>query len=78
MKILMSPWSYGAEICELTGSYLLHQLSNIFDKESVGLYRDDGLGVLKSLSGPEMERYYKEKSYYKVVQRLWSQNNNSS
>ena len=23
----------GAEICELTGSYLLHQLSNIFDKE---------------------------------------------
>ena len=46
----------GAEICELTGSYLLHQLSNIFDKESVGLYRDDGLGVLKNLSGPEMER----------------------
>ena len=39
----------GAEICELTGSYLLHQLSNIFDKESFGLYRDDGLGILKSL-----------------------------
>ena len=54
----------GAEICELTGSYLVHQLSNIFDKESVGLYRDDGLGVLKSLSGPEMER--KKKAIVKL------------
>ena len=54
----------GAEICELTGSYLLHQLSNIFDKESVGLYRDDGLGVLKNLSGPEMER--KKKAIVKL------------
>ena len=54
----------GAEICELTGSYLLHQLSNIFDKESVGLYRDDGPGVLKSLSGPEMER--KKKAIVKL------------
>ena len=54
----------GAEICELTGSYLLHQLSNIFDKESVGLYRDDGLGVLKSLSGPEMGR--KKKAIVKL------------
>ena len=54
----------GAEICELIGSYLLYQLSNIFDKESVGLYRDDGLGVLKSLSGPEMER--KKKAIVKL------------
>ena len=53
-----------AEICELTGSYLFYQLSNIFDKESVGLYTDDGLGVLKSLSGPEMER--KEKAIVKL------------
>ena len=41
-----------AEVCELVGSHLLNKLSKIVDKESVGLYRDDGLGVLRSLSGP--------------------------
>ena len=54
----------GAEICELTGSYLLYQLTNIIDKNSVGLYRDDGLGVLKNLSGPETER--KKKAIVKL------------
>ena len=29
-------------------------------KTSVGLYRDDGLGVFKSHSGPETERKWKE------------------
>ena len=34
--------SYGAETCELVGSYLLSQLPETID---VGLYRDDGLGI---------------------------------
>ena len=42
----------GVEVSELVGSYLLSKLWNIIDEESVGLYRDDGLGVLQNLSGP--------------------------
>ena len=42
----------GAEICELVGIYNLHLLKSII-KENVGLYHDDGLGVLRNLSVPE-------------------------
>ena len=46
----------GAEVCELVGAFLLNNLSHVIDKTSVGLYRDDGLGVFKSHSSPETER----------------------
>ena len=49
----------GAEICELVGIYNLHQLKSVMRKENVGLYRDDGLGILRNLSGPEVERMRK-------------------
>ena len=35
-----------AEICEMVGLFLLHELSAIISKELVGLYRDDGLVIL--------------------------------
>ena len=50
----------GAEVCELTGTYLLHQLIDIIPKEDLGLYRDDGLGTVNNLSGPEKERIKKQ------------------
>ena len=37
----------GAEVCELVGLFILHKLSEKFGKENVGLYRDDGLMLLK-------------------------------
>ena len=41
----------GAEICELVGLYLLHQMTSgkepIFKVEDVGLYRDDCLAIIK-------------------------------
>ena len=43
----------GAEVCELVGLYLLSKLQKYFPKEDIGLYRDDGLAVVK-LSGPQM------------------------
>ena len=46
----------GAELCELVGSFLLHQLSNKYNKKSIGLYREDGLAVFKNKSGPQVER----------------------
>ena len=42
----------GAEVCELVGIFLLHQLSSILEKNEVGLYRDDGLAILRNASGP--------------------------
>ena len=49
----------GAEICELVGIYNLYELKNVIRKDNAGLYRDDGLGVLRNLSGPEIERMRK-------------------
>ena len=45
----------GAEICELVGLYILHLLSSKFNKDQVGLYRDDDLAAFK-LSGPQSDR----------------------
>ena len=50
----------GAEVCELTGTYLLHQLIDVIPKEDLGLYRDDGLGTIYNSSGPEIERIKKQ------------------
>ena len=38
----------GAEVCELVGLFMLVKLSNIFGKNLVSLYRDDGLAVLRN------------------------------
>ena len=43
----------GAEECELFGSYILQQLSQFFERHSVGLYGDDDPAILKGLLGPE-------------------------
>ena len=50
----------GAEICELMGIFILNKLSNVIDKNSIGLYRDDGLGVFDKLSVPQMEKNKKK------------------
>ena len=53
-----------AEVCKLTGIYILNKLSNIIDIDSIGSYRDDGLGIFESLSGPQIEQ--KKKSIIKM------------
>ena len=40
----------GAEICNLVGLFILNKLAAKFGNESVGLYRDDGLALLKGRS----------------------------
>lgn len=50
----------GAEVCELVGTYLLKQLAETFPEESVGLYRDDGLFLIKHPNGPHLERIRKK------------------
>ena len=46
----------GAEICESLEIFILNKLSNIIDKNSIGLYRADGLGMFDKLSGPQIEK----------------------
>ena len=50
----------GAEICELVGLFMLHNLANVVGAHNIGLYRDDGLAILKDASGPTAERTRKK------------------
>ena len=43
----------GVEVCELVGNYLLYELSKLYEKKDLGLYRENGLAVFKNKSGPE-------------------------
>ena len=47
----------------MVGTYLVSKLSDLIEKENIGLYRDDGLAVLRC-SGPETER--KKKKIIKI------------
>ena len=38
----------------------MKKLSNVLDKNSIGLYRDGALGVLDKLSGPQIEKNEKK------------------
>ena len=51
---------HGAEVCELIGLFLLNNLSEKYGKNNVGLYRDDGLVLLRNASGPQSERTRKD------------------
>ena len=50
----------GAQICDLVGLYILHQIDNKFPLLNLGLYRDDGLGVTYGLPGPSRARMMKD------------------
>ena len=50
----------GAEICELVGRYLLHNLCNPSQNAELGLYRDDGLAVVRNASGPIVDKIKKK------------------
>ena len=49
----------GAEVCELVGNHLLYELSKLYERKDIGLYRDDRLAVLKNKRGPETEKIKK-------------------
>lgn len=50
----------GAETCELVGALILSKLQPLLGQECVGLYRDDGLAVLKDASGHDADRIRKK------------------
>ena len=53
-----------AEICELVGIYMQNKLCKLINKKDFGLYRDDGLGIWKCISGTAADR--KRKNIMKI------------
>ena len=46
----------GAEVCELVGLFILHQIFQVITSIAIGLHRDDGLAILQNASRPGAER----------------------
>ena len=57
----------GAEICELVGIYTLSKLKNITFKDDIGLYRDDGLILLRELNGQQTDKIRKNIKVFKSI-----------
>ena len=49
----------GAEICELVGIYILYLISQKYLMDDTGLYRDDGLAIIRSTRGRQADQYRK-------------------
>lgn len=47
-----------AEISELVGLFLLHQVEKLIPQSNIGLYRDDGLAIV-NLPGPQLDKLRK-------------------
>ena len=58
----------GAEVCELEGTFLLYKLSLKYNKNNIGIYRDDGFAIFKNISGPKSEKVKKD------IQKLFKEN----
>ena len=56
----------GAEVSEIIGTCILSKISHEINKKQVGLYRDDGLGVLRNMAGAQMDRT--RKNIIKILQ----------
>ena len=50
----------GEEICELLGRSIFDSVAKRFDKENVRLYREDGLVLLKNITGRLANRAKKD------------------
>ena len=50
----------GAELCELIGIYIQSLLTNILSKDNMGLYRDDGLFILRKINKQQTDRVRKK------------------
>ena len=48
-----------ADVCELVGIFILNKLKNVFQGNTFGLHKDDGLAIGKDLSGLEIKKLEK-------------------
>ena len=59
----------GAEVCELFGIFMLSLLSKHINRNHFGLYRVDGLAILKNNSSSEAEKF--KKKFQKLFNRKY-------
>ena len=50
----------GTEKCELVGLYLKNKIKPLLGTSNVGLYKDDGLAIVRKANGPKLERWKKD------------------
>ena len=50
----------GAEVCELIGIYIQSLLTNILSKDNMGLYRDNGLFILRKINKQQADKIRKK------------------
>ena len=48
-----------AEVCELLAMFIIYQLSRIYSKNDIGLYKDNGLAVFRNTGGRQEEKIEK-------------------
>ena len=51
---------HSAETCKLVRTHILSLLAKVVDHNHSGLYRDDGLILLRNTTGPKMDRIRKD------------------
>ena len=56
----------GAEVCELIGTFMLSLIGNMYNRNNIGLYRDDKLTVFKNTSNPQSQNV--KKSFQKMFE----------
>ena len=49
----------GAEVYKLVGNFLLHKLSEKYERKNLALYRDDGIALFKNVNRPGSEKIKK-------------------
>ena len=49
----------GAQVCKLVGNFLLHKLSEKYERKNLALYHDNGLAIFKNFNGPDSEKIKK-------------------
>ena len=57
----------GAERCEFIGIYIQSLFLNILSKDNMGLYRDDGLFILRKINKQEIDRVREKISIFKNI-----------
>ena len=50
----------GAEVGEIVGVFMLDMLSKLFEKNSIGLHRDDGLSIFRNYNGHQSNKVRKD------------------
>ena len=50
----------GAQTCEIVGLFLLYSIGDKFNKDHIGLYRDDGLACFKNNNDHQNDKIRKQ------------------